>query len=272
MIRRWLSAPSAPSDVEETWRRTAAADIAQSLAWTGAGEGVKTPLGPRTRALVDLFRRVTEGRAFWPKYSCCCDVVGYVLAALGLRDERIVNRDDDDLDGVPDDKQQEGRDLWDGPGETHWRVTQNIIMLQAGSRAAGCWVDAKSGDLPELGDCPLVGGEDPIHGGPSHVLALVSHLLPLPATDPFYRQHPGCTAAHLGHSIEGGQVDAGGQCVVPYVVIFWRDSSGALWFSREGHPGARRVQGWVSIAKVTLTAPAQLPDTSASLGRAVEDP
>lgn len=267
MLRRWLSAIGLSSDVEADWRRQASAALAKHYAWTGAKVGVKTPLGPRTQEMVDRFRTATEGRATWSGYSCCCDICGVVLSGLGLRDERIVNRDDDDLDGVPDDKQQTGRDVWDGPGTEHWRVTQNIIMFHSGSRAAGYWRTPGGNRFPrfpEQGDMPLIGGETPADGGASHVFIIASDLTPADAADwPKYaKQAWVCDAVH------GGQVDEGGQCVQEIATILWLDASGTMWCSRVGKPGARKVQGWIDVTALALTAPAQLPD-DCDVGREV---
>lgn len=266
MNRRWLSAAGLSSDIEADWRRTASVALAKQYLWTGAARGVDTPVGPRTKEMVERFRVATEGRATWAGYSCCVDIDGVILAGLGLRDERIVNRDDDDLDNVPDDKQQSGRDIWDGPGETHWRVAENMIMFQAGARAAGCWVDALPGRLPCRGDMPEVGGDSPSDGGQPHVFTVVGDLAPAPANVwPKYAK-----TALVAPTVEGGQVDEGGQCVKGYETIFWSDAKGVMWISRVGHTGARKLKGWIDVTRVTLTAPAQLPD-DCEVGRAVEE-
>ena len=52
--------------------------------------------GDAGRVLGDpVFDSVTEGRATWKQYSACGDLAQYVLKEVGVRDEHIVNRNDD---------------------------------------------------------------------------------------------------------------------------------------------------------------------------------
>lgn len=43
-----------------------------------------------------VFEAVTKGRQNWKGYSACGDLAQYVLRELVLRDERILNRNDDE--------------------------------------------------------------------------------------------------------------------------------------------------------------------------------
>ncbi len=78
-----------------------------------------------------VFEEVTEGRARWPGYSCCGDFGHYVLSRLGLRDETIVNRNDDG-------------------GTKPWAVGKNLDLLVY--RTGGAFVWAKASRRPKPGD------------------------------------------------------------------------------------------------------------------------
>lgn len=66
-----------------------------------------------------VFNMITEGRAGWPGYYACGDLCHWYLHCLGVRDERLVNKDDDG-------------------GKKPWRVGRNLAMIAYGARYA--WV------------------------------------------------------------------------------------------------------------------------------------
>ncbi len=237
--------------------RAAFAAIALRLAWSGWSPDVE-PIagqGKRDAARVALFKTVCEGRASWASYQTCGDVVGYVAAAAGVRDERYVNRDDDNLDNVPDDKQQTGDDLPpdDAVGQHHWRVTANISMQIDGGRAFGSWTDARSlrepdgddpGVMPAKGDSWIIGT-----GGSTHAGLIVSDLTLIA---------PGVYAMV---TIEGGQFDGAGQCVKMYHTLLWR-VAGAWHLTRGANDPGRVLIGWNDCTKLPRAAPhAQVPES-----------
>jgi hypothetical protein len=85
---------------------------------------------------------VCQGRHTAPKYSSCADLGHFVLWALGVCDDRIINRTDAEL-GIT------------------WRSGVNISELRDGARALGCWRDTmRAADVdarPEAGHIVLVG-------------------------------------------------------------------------------------------------------------------
>lgn len=88
--------------------------------------------GDRGRILGDpVFAMVTEERAAAKGYSACADLAHYMLHQLGLRDERIVNRNDDQ-------------------GQTPWIVGANLSRLVFSSGRAFVW--AKPTLRPQPGD------------------------------------------------------------------------------------------------------------------------
>lgn len=88
--------------------------------------------GDRGRVQGDpIFDTVTEGRQKWKGYSACGDLAMYVLRELGLRDERILNRDDDG-------------------GVVPWKIGANLSKLVFNPIGAFVWA---SGDKrPKPGD------------------------------------------------------------------------------------------------------------------------
>ena len=88
--------------------------------------------GDRGRVYGDpVFEAVTEGRQKWKGYSACGDLCQYVLRELGLRDERILNRDDDG-------------------GVVPWQIGKNLSKLVFGSGSAFVW--AYGSRRPKPGD------------------------------------------------------------------------------------------------------------------------
>lgn len=78
-----------------------------------------------------VFDRVTEGRARWPRYSACGDLAMFVLRELGFRDERVLNRNDDD-------------------GTVAWKVGENLSRLVYRAGKAFVWASKKL--RPKPGD------------------------------------------------------------------------------------------------------------------------
>ena len=78
-----------------------------------------------------VFEAVTEGRNHWPKYSACGDLPQFTLARLGLRDEHIVNRNDDG-------------------GTRPWSIGQNLSKLVFATGKAFVWASVTK--RPKPGD------------------------------------------------------------------------------------------------------------------------
>lgn len=171
---------------------------------------------------------VCEGRQVWPKYSCCADVAHAILSLMGFEDQhgiKMLNRDDDNADGLVDANE----------AKSQWIVSWNIAMLINGAKAYGklmeseVWVSgsekSESGScLIGVGDIVIVGGW--AGGGYEHVMIAVG-------------------VKQVGEkmflvSVDGGQVDAGGQClkVCERELKF---SNGRWWV------GNRGVQGHIDI-------------------------
>ncbi len=256
-----LDPVSGLSGQNEALVRAAFSAIALRGAWSGWSPDVE-PIagqGKRGKERSDLFRLICEGRAAWAKYQTCGDFVGYVAAAAGVRDERYLSRDDDNLDGIPDDKQQEGDDLGpeDSVGVHHWRVSLNISMQVSGGRAFGAWTDAKdlvqaSGDDPGVllgqGDSWLIGSN-----GSEHVGVIVTPVVMIA---------PGIYAFD---TVEGGQFDGAGQCVKLYHSLL-RRVGGAWHITRGMNDGGRVLIGWNNCTRLPRSALAQVPESFVGLG------
>ena len=265
---RWLSGLPAVSVIDIQNRRDAFQAVARVFAPTGMGPGIQlAPLAaggtprPRTRHEVDLFRWVTEGRPWGNKaYSTCVDGAMGMKCALGFRDERMLNRIDDNIDGIDDPRfppsepptqndrpsQPAVTEWWDVAGTKAWKSGWNVTMFHQGSISLGTWVDAKSGRLPQIGDDYLVD-----YGtGLDHVASIFEG--PEEIRPGVYR--------YL--TIEAGQVDGGGQCfqvyethhsVVGKQVVMDRQASPA-------GPAKRRIlHGFSDFALLPLAAAALLP-------------
>lgn len=231
---------------DDDLRRRAAVAVAKRLAWSGWGLGVETGGGFRDQDRVDLFKRIVEGRN-GKGYSTCSDAVTYYLASMGLRDESIIDRDDDNADGIPDEKQVEPND--DVLGRNHWIVGRAVTMLIEGSKKAGAWVDCKAGG-PEsdAGDWFWIGDH-----GMEHVGIFASAWRPCEDLD------LGAVKAWYADTVEAGQVDAGGQCTCQYVEVIRQFADGRFFMSRKPGEAGRRLYGWGSLTAYTLSAPAQVP-------------
>jgi hypothetical protein len=85
-----------------------------------------------------VFEEVVEGRQAWAGYSSCGDLIHWCLRRAGLRDERVLNREDDE-------------------GATPWRVSINVSRLVYATGHAFSWW--RSGGALGLrpGDMALVG-------------------------------------------------------------------------------------------------------------------
>ncbi len=78
-----------------------------------------------------VFEEVTEGRQKWKGYSACGDLPHYVLRELGFRDERVLNREDDD-------------------GVVPWKIGANLSRLVFNSLGVFVW--ASGSKRPKPGD------------------------------------------------------------------------------------------------------------------------
>jgi len=252
---RWLDPPEQDPPLRDEWIRQGARSIAMALSSGGVRKTVD-----RTQKDVDLFNMATERRYVGnPRYSACGDIVGFTLCLLGCRDEGIVNRDDDNLDGKPDAKQ--GADMmsdWDIRGARGWRSGMNIALLKQGAINAKAWVSARQGvDLSKLG----MGDYFLLDEGTmaEHVGQIVS----VPVYDPTRK-------LYRAYAVEGGQVDQFGQCVRLYEVEFSVEGGKAIYY----RPETKRksvLSGWADITRIPYTAPALLPPVCSVVGLPVED-
>ena len=241
---RWLDPPE--QDVEDRDGNVRNAIVAITMSLSSGGIKVKPG---RSQLDVDKFDAITERRYVGnKKYSDCCDLVGGALALAGCTDERIINRDDDDFDGVKDAKQpsHEDRSWWDDKGAKPWKVGANVSMLYQGSIAAGAWVKAEKSKVPSRGDSFLLD-----YGTNEHFGTFV--------TDMLFDGH-----VWSGHTVEGGQVDEFGQCVKIYrVEMYWRNN--VCYLRRDGMK-ERVLHGWIDATKLSYTRPALLPPMAKNIG------
>jgi len=248
----WLDSPGMPSFSADSLRRQAARAIALNFGTTGQGQ-----VDGRSKLEVDRFAFITEKRPWGNKsYYSCGDVAGGLLCFLGCRDEGIVNRDDDNLDGVADWKPEQPtrneNDWWDVKGTKAWKTGWNITLLKQGSINAKCWHAASDGYLPQQGDVFLVGV-----GGMEHVGIF--------ASDPM-EEEDGVSWTYT--TVEGGQVDAGGQCARTYTTLFHRVGN-KVYLRRDGKSQPDKlVDGFIDISKLSLESPALVPPEF-TLGRPV---
>ena len=85
-----------------------------------------------------VYKEITEGRQVNANnYSSCADQGHFILKTLGITDERVMNRTDDD-------------------GSVPWIMGANISMLKYGGTKVGCWVDWKKDLIPNKGDICLI--------------------------------------------------------------------------------------------------------------------
>lgn len=245
-----------PGSIEVAARREAAQAIMRAFVGSGAGVGVfidrdgheynprvhstveRSRFAPRTPAQVALFHRVTEGRHVGnSKFYTCGELVGLVYSLLGCRDEGIVNRDDDDLDGIADDKQPPADDR----GQRPWKVGWNLALLKSGAQRSGCWVNADDGLLAAQGDAFMCGDNGGEHVG-------------LWESDP---EPTGREGEWVAPTIEAGQLDSGGQCSKRFLTYLRRE--GQKLFISRARTGGRVYVGHVDLAGLPLVAPARLP-------------
>ena len=78
-----------------------------------------------------VFKVVTEGRGGARHYSACGDLAHYMLKELGVKNERLVNRNDDG-------------------GPVPWAIGKNLSRIVYG--AGGAFVWARPGRRPKPGD------------------------------------------------------------------------------------------------------------------------
>lgn len=242
-VRRWIHPPEREENPGD--RRAAASAIGAALS-----RGGTRVTAFRTQREIDLFLLANERRHQGnPRYSDCGDQAGAMLALLGVRDERIVNRNDDNMDGVPDARQNPDSLPWDVIGVRPWRVGANISMLKQGFSIHGAWRTPRGGGLPQPGDIFLLDEGT----GREHVGIMIG------AQD----------------TAEGGQVDNFGPCCRSYRVRFsvvngvtrmvrLANNTDAPLFSSWARDSV--LSGWGDITMLPLAAPAVLPPSSAHLG------
>lgn len=168
---------------------------------------------------------ICEGRHNYKGYSCCADVAHTILALMGCRETRMINRDDDNADGVVDE----------GEKDSKWRTQQNINMLYQGAKQLGIWVPGTSKELPSPGDVMVI--QVLKNGKRQHVLC-VHHLEDDPAT-----------GSRVMVSIDGGQKDSGGQCLKRRRRVLKK--KGRYWVTYKSNGSEDRgVLGWIDVGKL----------------------
>jgi hypothetical protein len=86
-----------------------------------------------------VFEEVVERRQKWPGYSSCGDLIHWCLRRAGYRDERVLNREDDD-------------------GALPWRMGVNVSRLVYGTGHAFEWwrpgapLGLRAGDMALIGE------------------------------------------------------------------------------------------------------------------------
>lgn len=169
---------------------------------------------------------ICEGRHNYKGYSCCADVAHTILSLMGCRETRMVNRDDDNADGVVDE----------GEKGSKWRTQQNINMLYAGASQLGLWVPGTSKAPPKPGDIVVI--QVLKDGRRQHVLC-VHHL-----------EEDRRTGNPVMVSIDGGQKDSGGQCLKRRRRILRKIGRYWMTYSMAGKED-RGVLGWIDVGKLT---------------------
>lgn len=221
--RRHLWAPGNPG-VDPDILRGAAVAIAKECAPLKQGD--------------KLFELVTEGRTDWPRYSACGDLCHFVLWALGVREERIVNRSHDG-------------------GRTPWRIGKNISMLVY--RTGSAWVRNQHLNTPAAGDLLYVAntperqkelrsaGRSNWSGEHVCVLDSVSNII---------------NEGYKAHTFDYGQVTAG----VPSGTYCTRTMS---IYPHRTMIGSRQLLGWVSLPLMNYEESAWVPKSF--VGGVVDD-
>jgi hypothetical protein len=230
--------------------RRAMVAIAERCAWSGASFGVDLggTRGARGADRVALFRQITEGRGMAPSYSTCGDVVNWCLASMGVRYEGLINRTDDNLDGIDDAKQLRGLGTPFIAGGSVWQVGRVITKLVQGSRDVGCWVEGSTFPKrrPRAGDCGLVGRD-----GAEHVFVFTSDV----------EECEDQLGVFQFSSVDGGQFDGQGQCVKAFHENLIRRSqvAGAWTAGRSSTNPGRPLMGWIDLDRAPMPGPALVP-------------
>lgn len=152
---------------------------------------------------------MTEGRHVWSGYTACTDLAGLVLSISGVEIERFTNRDDDNLDGEISKQEEMNK----------WAVAKSIEYFVAGAQKLSkqlgrqYWVPGDRLILPGAGDIVLIGGS--AGGGFEHVLVCKSVS----------------SDGDMLYSVDGGQVDEGGQCVKNCERTV-KQSNGRYWLAK----------------------------------------
>lgn len=177
---------------------------------------------------------VTEGRHANQKYTACVDLAGLILTIAGVSVRGFTNRDDDNADGNIDTDEQKNL----------WSVAKNVEYLVAGAKKLSqqlgtqIWIEGTERLVPASGDIVVIGGS--AGGGYEHALVCTNVI----ETE----------NNRVLNSIDGGQVDAGGQCVKHCARSIWDDGK-RFWLksavvgapAAAGH-GGRGVLGHIETS------------------------
>jgi hypothetical protein len=240
---RWVDPPEPPPFYDPGANiREAVVAIARALSRGGVAVTAE-----RTAQDVALFNAVTEKRYVGNNnYQTCGDVVGGTMALAGVRDENVINRDDDNFDGKKDRPGVDMVSWWDVQGTKSWKVGWNITMLRQAAIDIKAWY-RKS--LPSRGDYFLLD-----YGtGLEHMGIVICD--PLLVGDRHWQVV----------TVEGGQVDQHGQCVREYVNDLLQQPDGTFVLHRKGGK-PRKVDGFADVAAFDYAVPALLPPWAAHIG------
>lgn len=215
--------------------------VANAMLLQNVGAILDPAIPERTQDDVDLCAQVNEGRAKWKGYSGCGDGPGWLAVRAGCRDGRFVNRDDDNLDGIPDDKQDptaEGQ-----PGTTPWHMGENITRFIAGAQANGAYIVPDPTSADPLARLPMAGM--PFFMG-DHGLEHVGTFVSEPVEQP--------DGSYVADTIEGGQVGPLGEQQFQFFRGRTFKPVGKQYVMR-----GRVLHGWVDVTKLPYTQPAMVP-------------
>lgn len=212
--------------------------------------------------------------------TTCGYLAAWLLWAMGCRDSKTVNREDDEWNS----KHPESRPLQKGAptSEIWFEVGKGMAKITSSKNASGAWVDktgaytkwSKRGDTyPKRGD--IVHVSDPAINGSDHVLIFLGE---------YYDDQ----ANLIWLSADGGQASLSKRCkdskgketVIPYITQKFNarvmyEKSGKLYFPSLSAAGTKKtlyVNGWLSLARLPVWTWAGAPKISTEVKNGVAVP
>ena len=196
-----------------------------TLRSTAVGIGKYATNSQEGRILGDpVFEMITEKRNHSPGYSCCGDVVHFMLSRLGLKDPTIVNRND----------------------TTKWQSGLNISKLRYGSAKVGAWVDYKPGLLAKPGDAMIIGNDN----ASTHTFIVQEHT-----TSSLFS----CDGGQFNLK-EGPYNKKIGQPAINMCMREMKIMLGSLYTGTVEKNNWRRIMGWIDISKINFPDQVDLDD------------